>query len=73
MANRTIYSAILTLDVSQTLRNNASYSGFVTSDYNCGDRYELGKDFWWSQSGALNNTATGGEIGLKPGPPSRSM
>jgi hypothetical protein len=68
LANRTIYSAILTLDVSQTLRNNATYTGFVTSDYNCGDRYELGKDFWWSQTGALNNTATGGEIGLKPGP-----
>ncbi len=72
LANRTIYSAIMTLDISQTLRNNASYNGFVTSDYNCADRYELGKDFWWSQTGALTTPRPAARSVSNRGRPSRS-
>ena len=68
LANRSIYSAILTLDVSQTSRDTSSHNGFVTSDYSCADRYLLGKDFWWSQSGPLNNAASGAEFSQGAGP-----
>jgi len=68
LANRKIYSAILTLDVSQTMQDTAGHTRFRTDDYSCADTYSLGKDFWWSYSGALNNTSGGGHIGLKSGP-----
>jgi len=68
LANRKIYSAILTLDVAQTVQDTAGHTRFHTDDYSCADTYLLGKDFWWSYSGALNNTSSGGHIGLKSGP-----
>ncbi len=68
LSNRKIYSAILTLDVAQTVQDTAGHTRFRTDDYSCADTYLLGKDFWWSYSGALNNTSSGGHIGLKSGP-----
>ncbi|HZV78672.1 MAG TPA: hypothetical protein VFF60_03555 [Candidatus Binatus sp.] len=68
LANRKIYSAVLTLDVSQTVRDNSSHNHFVTSDYSCADHYWLGRDFWWSQNGPLNNVTNGGTFSLQSGP-----
>jgi hypothetical protein len=68
LTNHKVYSAILTLNVSQTARDNKYHSHFDLSDYSCTDRYLLGKDFWWSQSGALNNASTSAEIGQGKGP-----
>ena len=68
LTNHSIYSAILTLNVSQTARDNKYHSHFDLSDYSCTDRYLLGKDFWWSQTGALNNASTGAEFGQGKGP-----
>jgi hypothetical protein len=68
LANRKIYSATLTLNVSQTVRDASSHTRFATSDYSCADLYWLGKDFWWSQSGPLNNVIAGGKLSMQPGP-----
>jgi len=68
LSNHPIYSATLTLDVSQSMRDNATHNRFVISDYSCADRYLLGRDFWWSQNGPLSNVSPGAPISSQKGP-----